>query len=123
MYVIDKPKAFLRMDGGVVFLVSLILFGATHQPWWWVPVLLFVPDAFMAGYAKSTNVGALIYNLGHSYLLPSAVALLGWRAERPLILAMGLIWLAHVGMDRAAGYGLKYDDNFKHTHLGDLFKK
>ena len=30
---------------------------------------------------------------------------------------LGLIWLAHIGMDRAIGYGLKYPTNHKDTHL------
>jgi hypothetical protein len=32
--------------------------------------------------------------------------------------ALALVWFAHIGMDRALGYGLKYDDAFTHTHLG-----
>lgn len=76
----------------------------------------------MVGYAKSTKLGALLYNIGHSYLLPTITVILGWRQERPLMLAIGLIWLAHIGMDRFAGYGLKYDENFKETHLGNLVK-
>ena len=30
---------------------------------------------------------------------------------------LSLIWFAHIGMDRALGYGLKYDADFKDTHL------
>jgi hypothetical protein len=33
---------------------------------------------------------------------------------------MALIWLAHIGMDRMLGYGLKYSGGFKDTHLGRL---
>ena len=43
---------------------------------------------------------------------------LGWWQHRPLVLALGLVWLAHIGLDRLLGYGLKYDDSFQHTHLG-----
>jgi hypothetical protein len=45
---------------------------------------------------------------------------LGWWQHRPLVLALGLVWLAHIGLDRLQGYGLKYDDSFQHTHLGML---
>ncbi|MBD9376579.1 DUF4260 family protein [Pseudoxanthomonas sp. PXM04] len=31
---------------------------------------------------------------------------------------IALIWLAHVGFERAPGYGLKYESGFAHTHLG-----
>jgi hypothetical protein len=40
-----------------------------------------------------------------------------------LPIAVGVIWIGHIGMDRLLGYGLKYDDNFKNTHLGNLAKK
>ncbi len=122
MFVVGKPRFFLRLEGAVLFLASLILFRTTHQHWWWVPALLLVPDIFMAGYARSTKIGALIYNIGHTYLLPALVSLYGVHSHRPLLLGIGLIWIAHIGMDRFAGYGLKYDDDFKHTHLGNLAK-
>jgi hypothetical protein len=35
-------------------------------------------------------------------------------------LAIGAIWVAHIGMDRMLGYGLKYGDDFTHTHLGRI---
>ena len=34
-------------------------------------------------------------------------------------MALALIWLAHIGLDRLLGMGLKYSDRFTHTHLGD----
>jgi hypothetical protein len=43
--------------------------------------------------------------------------------HHPLALALGLIWLAHIGMDRALSYGLKYDSDFTHTHLANLNAK
>ena len=123
MYVVGRPRRFLQVEGVVLFGATLFLFNSTHQHWWWVPVLLFLPDLFMAGYARSTKLGALIYNIGHTYLLPTILALYGLHSHRPFIVGIGLIWLAHIGMDRVLGYGLKYDDNFKHTHLGSLEKK
>jgi Domain of unknown function (DUF4260) len=41
-------------------------------------------------------------------------------ADRPLVVAIALIWLAHIGMDRIAGYGLKYAGDFTDTHLGRI---
>ncbi len=122
MYVVGRPRFLLRLEGVVLFIASLVLFSSTHQHWWWVPVLLLVPDVFMVGYVRSTETGGMLYNLGHTYFLPVLITLSAWRSDRPLLLAIGLIWLAHIGMDRALGYGLKYDDNFKHTHLGSLSK-
>ena len=38
-----------------------------------------------------------------------------WSSDTALALA--LIWLTHIGVDRAVGYGLKYPSGFKDTHL------
>lgn len=122
MYVVGRPRRFLQVEGAVLFGAMLFLFNSTHQNWWLVLVLLFLPDLFMAGYAGSSKLGALLYNIGHTYLLPTMLVLYGVHNHRPFILGIGLIWLAHIGMDRVLGYGLKYDDNFKHTHLGNLSK-
>ena len=40
----------------------------------------------------------------------------------PLILSIAMIWLAHIGFDRALGYGLKYASGFGFTHLGRIGK-
>jgi hypothetical protein len=122
-YVSGKPRLWLRLDGGVLFVASILLFAATNQPWWIYPALLFVPDIFMIGYLRNTKIGAFFYNVGHSYFVPSLVVLVGWEWHHILAVAVGVIWLGHVGMDRLLGYGLKFDDNFKSTHLGDLAKK
>lgn len=119
-YVNSRPRVWLRVDGAVLFVASIIFFATTHQPWWVYPALLFVPDIFMLGYLRNTALGAFFYNAGHSYLLPSLVVLFGWH--HPMTLAIGLIWLGHVGFDRLMGYGLKYDSGFKDTHLGSLEK-
>jgi len=120
-FVTGKPRAWLRVDGVVLLVASVILLALTHQHWWIYPALFFVPDVFMIGYIRSTKVGALCYNAGHSYFLPSLLVLYGWHHH--LVLVIGLIWLGHVGFDRMAGYGLKYDTDFKLTHLGSLFKQ
>ena len=116
--VTGKPLRWLRLDGFVLLAASLILFASTHQPWWLVPAVILLPDLFMLGYLRGTRVGAAVYNLGHSYPLPAAMSLTGALGHHPLTLALALLWLAHIGMDRLARYGLKYDTGFQHTHLG-----
>jgi hypothetical protein len=118
--VTGAPRRWLRLEGGVLLAGSLIAFSATHQPWWLVPLTILVPDLLALGYLGGTRLGAHLYNLAHSTILPAAVVGLGWWQGRPLVLALGLVWLAHIGADRLLGYGLKYGDNFQHTHLGQL---
>lgn len=118
--VSGAPRRWLRLQGGVLLAGSLIAFSATGQPWWLVPATILVPDVLAAGYLGGTRLGAHLYNLAHSTTLPAALAGLGRWQGRPLILALGLVWLAHIGADRLLGYGLKYGDSFQHTHLGQL---
>jgi uncharacterized protein DUF4260 len=116
--VTGRPLRWLRLEGLTLLASALLLFGTTHQRWWLVPAAILLPDMLMAGYLAGTKVGAATYNLAHCYPLPAALCLAGIDRHQPLVLAFGLIWLAHIGMDRALGYGLKYDTHFQHTHLG-----
>src|SRR4029077_6312201 len=98
--VTGKPLRWLRLDGLVLLAAGLILFASTHQPWWLVPAVILRPALFMRGSLRGTRVGAAVYNLGHSYLLPAAMSLVGAVGHHPLTLALGLLWLAHIRMDR-----------------------
>lgn len=95
-------------------------FTGLEEPWWLVPLLLFAPDLFMAGYAKSHRAGAWLYNFAHSYPAPAVLGSLAFAAGHPLWQGVALVWFAHIGMDRALGYGLKYETDFKDTHLGRI---
>jgi hypothetical protein len=115
------PLRILRSEGLVLLVAALATyFAGLDEPWWLVPLLLFVPDAFMVGYAKSSRVGALLYNFAHSYPAPVVLGALAAVADEPLWQGVALVWLAHIGMDRALGYGLKYETEFKDTHLGRI---
>lgn len=115
------PLRILRLEGLVLLVAGLALyFAGLDQPWWLVPVLLFVPDLFMAGYAASHRVGALVYDLGHSYPAPALLGAAALMTGSPLWQGVALVWFAHIGMDRALGYGLKYETHFKDTHLGRI---
>lgn len=84
-----------------------------------LPALL-LPDLSMAGYLAGPRVGALTYNAVHNWTLAAVLLGLGaWLQAAPLLLA-GAVLLAHVGMDRALGYGLKLPTGFRDTHLGRI---
>jgi hypothetical protein len=118
--VLGAPRRWLRLEGGTLLLGSLLAYATTRQAWWLVPLTLLVPDLLMVGYLGGTRVGALLYNVVHATPLPAALIWFGWWHHEPLAAALGLVWLAHIGMDRALGYGLKYDNHFQHTHLGRM---
>jgi hypothetical protein len=118
--VAGMPRRWLRLEAAVLLGGSLVAYRATHQSWWLVPLTVLFPDLLAVGSLAGTRVGAHLYNSAHSTALPAALVGLGWWQGRPLVLALGLVWLAHIGADRLMGYGLKYDNSFQHTHLGLL---
>jgi len=81
---------------------------------------LLLPDLLMVGYLAGTRFGASMYNVAHTTSLPAALIGLGWWQHQRLAVALGLVWLAHIGMDRLMGHGLKHADEAQHTHLGLL---
>ena len=112
------PGLLLRVEGALVLLISTALFAKSGSGWLLYAVLFFTPDIFMLGYLRDPQLGASLYNLGHSYLAPACLYAVGFLTGFTLPGSIALIWIAHIGFDRMVGYGLKYSDGFKHTHLG-----
>jgi hypothetical protein len=104
-------------EGAALLVVSLIAYSSTEHAWWLVPALILLPDVFMGGYLHSTQLGAHVYNVAHATILPAVMVGTGWWAGNSWAMAIGLIWLAHIGMDRSLAFGLKYDDHIQHTHM------
>jgi Domain of unknown function (DUF4260) len=117
--VVGSPRGWLGLEGLVLLAGALTAFSVLRQPWWLVPAGILVPDLAMGGYLAGTRPGAHLYNIAHATPLPAVMLGIGyWQADR-LVEALALIWLAHIGLDRHLGMGLKYNDRFTHTHLGD----
>lgn len=115
-------QAWLRIEGLAAFVAGLIVFVALGGPWLLAIPLLLVPDVSMVGYLRGPRLGALTYNLVHNWAFGLAVLGLGvWSGVGAVTMA-GAILIAHVGMDRALGYGLKLATSFQDTHLGRIGK-
>lgn len=110
-------KILLHIEGLAVLLLSIYLYSYFQFNWVLFLVLLFAPDVAMVGYFINRKVGAVLYNIIHTYTLAILIIGCGWLLSHDLVLALGLILSAHIGMDRMVGYGLKYTTNFKDTHL------
>jgi Domain of unknown function (DUF4260) len=110
-------KILLHLEGAAILLLSLYFYSYNQFSWLLFFVLLFVPDISMIGYLFNNKVGAVLYNLFHTYSLPIGAVILGVLLSSEVVLEIGLIWSAHIGMDRMIGYGLKYSTHFKDTHL------
>jgi len=113
-------RAWLRLEGLAALALGLVLYGLTGGPWLLLVPLLLVPDLSAVGYLAGSRAGAVTYNLAHTWV--PGIVLLGisaWLAS-PVVLAAAAIFIAHVGMDRAMGYGLKLPTAFQDTHLGRI---
>jgi hypothetical protein len=116
--VLDRlPWWLLRLEGLGLLAGAVVLYFHADYPWWLLLVLALAPDLAMVGYLAGVRVGAAAYDAAHTTVLPIALGLVGVLAERDLSVQLALIWLAHIGADRALGYGLKYPTHFKDTHL------
>jgi Domain of unknown function (DUF4260) len=110
-------KILLHIEGLAIFILSVYVYSYFEFSWLLFFLLLLVPDLSMLGYLLNNQVGAFSYNLFHTYSFPIVFLLLGVILSIPFMLNIGLIWSAHIGMDRFIGYGLKYPTNFKDTHF------
>jgi hypothetical protein len=111
------PHMLLRLEGLAMLIGMIILYGYWGFSWWIFALCLLAPDISIAAYMINKEVGAVTYNLVHSYIVPLLLAIVCLVVEVPVGLQVGIIWLAHIGMDRSVGYGLKYTSDFKDTHL------
>ncbi len=113
-------KNLLKLEELAQLILAIILFNQLDYAWWIFIACILLPDVSMIGYMFNTKLGAFLYNLFHHKLLAIAVLAVGlWLHHSPLTLA-GIILFAHSAMDRIFGYGLKFDDSFKNTHLGKI---
>ncbi|GAA3553333.1 DUF4260 domain-containing protein [Snuella lapsa] len=112
----------LKMEELLLFVLGVYFFNILDFSWWWFLVLLLTPDIGMLGYLVSAKVGAITYNVLHHKGLAVLLYLGGIYLGSQIIQLIGVILFSHAALDRVFGYGLKYLDNFKHTHLGNLEK-
>ena len=115
-------RIMLRLEGLTLFSGMVLLYAVWGGSWWLYLILFLVPDISFAAYLSGPRFGAMIYNTMHTYLIPIPLMVIGLGLEAPLLLSIAIIWLAHIGIDRALGYGLKYSAGFGFTHLGRIGK-
>jgi hypothetical protein len=110
-------RAWLRIEGLAVLALSITLYWLLEASWLWFGLLFLAPDLSFAAYLRGPRLGARVYNLTHTYAVPLALlaAALALELGRPATLL--LVWTAHIGFDRALGFGLKYPTAFRDTHL------
>lgn len=118
--VAGGPRLVLRLEAAALLVAAPAAMPLFGGPWWAFALAAVAPDLAMIGYVAGPRVGACCYNAAHTGVAPMALAALGIAGDAPIATAAALGWLAHIGFDRALGYGLKYATAFVDTHLGRL---
>ncbi|WP_188720079.1 DUF4260 domain-containing protein [Nitratireductor aestuarii] len=113
-------KLFLKLEYAALSVAALIAYHQFSGNWWLFALLILAPDLSMLGYLAGPRVGAWCYNIAHTWLTALAVLLTGWLGDSDSTIAVALILVAHICIDRAMGYGLKHESGFKDTHLGRI---
>jgi hypothetical protein len=110
-------RTILRAEGLPLLIAGAAAYGTLGGPWLAFVPLLLAPDLSAIGYLRDTRLGSMTYNLAHNLVTAGALLGLGlWLGGGWLAIA-GSVSVAHIGMDRLAGYGLKYPTTFKDTHF------
>ncbi|MGJ3241214.1 MAG: DUF4260 domain-containing protein [Anaerolineae bacterium] len=107
----------LHLEGLAMLAVAVLLYAHTGGNGWLFLALLLVPDLSMVGYALNTTTGARVYNAAHTLSVPLLLGGVALMIGSSPGMQLALIWIAHIGMDRAIGYGLKYNTHFKATFM------
>ncbi|HWB79735.1 MAG TPA: DUF4260 family protein, partial [Nannocystaceae bacterium] len=93
-------RTLLRVEALALMAGSLAAYGALGGSWGWFAALFLVPDLSLLGYLAGARVGAVVYNIGHSYVGAALLAGIGVLAAAPLALLAAAIWSAHISFDR-----------------------
>ncbi len=122
-FAADRVRLVLRLEDFAAFAAALALYAHAGFSWPVFALLFLAPDLSFLAYLAGPRVGGLAYNLVHTYTSALALALGGLFTGVPALTAAGLILVAHVGLDRTLGYGLKYSTGFSDTHLGRIGRR
>ena len=72
---------------------------------------------FVQQLVNGVSLGAVYGLIALGYTMVYGILKFINFAHSDIVVQVALIWLAHIGMDRTLGFGLKYPTVFEDTHL------
>lgn len=115
-------RTLLRLEGAALAAACMVFYSYFEGSWAMFAILLLAPDLSFLSYLGGPRAGAVVYNVAHTAIIPMLLGIVGMVVPSALAMHLALIWCTHIGLDRALGYGLKYDAGFGFTHLGRVGK-
>jgi Domain of unknown function (DUF4260) len=115
-----RPAMLLRLEYLALLVLTIAIYWDRGESWLLFAVLFLAPDLSFLAAVAGPEPGIVSYNLAHTAVGPAVLAAIGIFVDWDLGITLALIWFAHIALDRAVGYGLKYSLNKGDTHLGRI---
>lgn len=110
---------WLRIESLVSLTALLTVYAKISGDWNMFCWFFLLPDLSLLAFLCGARIGSVTYNIAHSLTGPAALVVLSFVwAGHGSMMAIALIWLIHIHMDRTIDYGLKQIGSFRATHLG-----
>ena len=119
---ITSPGLLLRVESLVLLVTAIGVYAWHDGSWVLFAVLFLAPDLSFLAFLAGRRLSAAAYNLAHAFILPGVLLAFG-AAGSSLAIDLALIWGAHIALDRILGYGLRYPEALKETHLGRISRR
>lgn len=112
------PKLILHFESLIFLISALVFYQLIGANWSMFFLLFFLPDISALAYiTKNKRIGAIIYNMFHNYLLVMILVFFSLYIGDEIWMSYAIILFAHINFDRLIGYGLRYTDVFRVTHM------
>ncbi|MBV9330018.1 MAG: DUF4260 domain-containing protein [Alphaproteobacteria bacterium] len=118
----NPATRLLRLEGAALMCAAAVLYMRSGAGIVWFGMLFLAPDISLFFYLVGARAGGVAYNIAHSTIGALILLSAGALSGRTGVVTVSLIWLCHIGFDRALGYGLKCG-SFSDTHLGAIGRK
>ncbi len=115
-------KWSLKLEELAMLLISIYFLPFLNAEWCWYLLMLIGPDISMMGYFMGPQAGAFSYNLFHHKGVAIALVFICYFFPYHNLLLIAAVLFGHSSLDRLLGFGLKYNQGFKFTHLGKIGK-
>lgn len=110
-------RSILRLEGLAIFVASSYVYSFVGAGWIYFLVMFLTPDISLLVFMRDKSLGSKIYNFIHNYASAFLCIFLGVILGNVFISSYGIVVTAHTGLDRFLGFGLKYPENPKKSHI------
>jgi len=116
-------KNIIKLEELAMLAISIAALYSWNVDWWYYLLMALAPDISLLAYVGGNKAGAFCYNLFHHKGIAIILFAAGLFFDNDILVFIGIVLFGHSSMDRVFGYGLKYEEGFKFTHLGTIGKK